>query len=105
MAGNKRFYERVHFLYAKHTSTCPECKKPIGPGDSIVYMSEFQVSMHFDCFYHGPVISWPDRRLSNQETVVIDPKFSIKTQFMIMLYRLKKRTAGKEKERAVITRG
>lgn len=105
MPGNKRFYERIHYLYAKYTSTCPECGKRINAGDAIVYMSEFQVSLHFDCFYRGPVISWPDRNLSKNGNVVIDPKFNLKTQFMILLYRLKKRSAGKGGERAVITKG
>jgi len=95
MGGNEAYYKNIHFLYAKYTSSCPECEKKIEPGQSIVYMSEFGVSMHFDCFYHGPVISYPDKNLSAQKEVIIDPHFSLKTQFMILLYRLKKRNPPK----------
>lgn len=69
-------------------------------------MSEFGVSMHFRCFYHGPVISWPEKSLQAENAVVIDPAFGIKTQFMVLLYRLKKKAGGgKIGNQAVITRG
>lgn len=96
MPGNVPSYKNIHYLYAKYKSECPECQQPIVPGDAIVYMSEFAVSMHFDCFYHGPVISYPDKRLSkNPKPVLIDPRFGMKTQFMILLYRLKRRNQPK----------
>jgi len=94
---NSGKYKNIHFMLAKYEGPCPECTKPILPWQPIVYMSEFGVSMHFDCFYHGPVISYPVEQLSPQKDVIIDPHFSLKTQFMILLYRLKKRVSTKGK--------
>ena len=97
MAGNARFYKNVHFMEAKYKSKCPECPNAINKGDMIVYLSSFQVSIHFNCFYKGPVISYPDKNLSPGQDIVIDPKFALKTQFMILLYRLRQRQPKQEK--------
>lgn len=95
MPGNKSFYDSIFFLPAKFAGVCPDCKGPIKPLDSIVFMPEFGVSLHLKCFHSGPIVFKSDPLLDGLPSkTIIDPHFSIKAKFRVMLYRLLKR-AGK----------
>jgi len=95
MPGNKSFYDSIVLMPAKYAGVCPDCKQPIRPLDSIVYMPEFSVSLHLTCFHSGPIVYKSDPLLDGHKCkTIIDPHFSIKAQFRVILYRLLKR-AGK----------
>ena len=96
MPGNKAFYDSIVLMPAKYSSTCPDCEKSILPGENIVYMPEFSVSIHLTCFHNGPLIYKSDPLLDGFPCkTTIDPKFPLLVQFRILLYRLAKR-AGKK---------
>jgi len=46
-----KFYDQVHYIKAKFASQCPECLEKIEKGEDIVYMSDFKIAIHHNCFY------------------------------------------------------
>lgn len=56
MPGNKRFYDQVHFLLAKYAGHCSECPMEVNKDDPVVFLSDYRVTMHLECFRMGPPV-------------------------------------------------
>jgi len=51
MPGNISFYNQVHYIKAKFNSICPECLEEIEKDSEIVFLSDFGIAIHHNCFY------------------------------------------------------
>jgi len=89
MAGNKRFYDQVHFKLAKYHSQCSECPISINTGDPVVFLSGYRVTMHEECFRLGPPLpkSNPPLKLKRETT------YETKGKFLHLLSSLKGKAA------------
>lgn len=81
----------VHPLLAKYDTLCPECNKRIYVDDPVIFLSDFKVTVHWNCFYLCNVLSFVTDLLTDKRALIIDPKISIKTQFCLLAYSLKRK--------------
>jgi len=88
---NNKFTQNIHPLLAKFNTLCPECNKRIFAGEPVIFLSDFKVTLHWGCFYQCNVLSFETDLLTSKQSLIIDPKFSLKTQFCILIYRLKRK--------------
>ena len=93
MKNNDKLIQDVHPLIAKYSSLCTECMTKINVGDPVVFLSEFKVTLHWNCFYQCNVLSFETDLLTNKKALIIDPKLSIKTLFCTLAFRLKRKKA------------
>lgn len=90
-----RFFDQLKFMFAKFNGKCNECGMSIKKGDPVVYMAEYKIIMHMLCFRHGPQIHNQRYLLSGKDKKrKINYFLETKTEFMIILHKLKNMKRG-----------
>lgn len=85
MPATKRFYDQVHFKLAKYSGSCSECPIQIKVDDPVVFLSDYRVTMHEECFRLGPPL--PKRNpLMNPKR---ETTYESKGRFLHLLHSLK----------------
>lgn len=87
----KKFLSNIHPMLARYDTLCPDCQKRIFKDDPVIHLSDYKVTLHWNCFYKCNVLSFQKDLLSDRECLVLDPKLNIKTQFCLLVYRLNKK--------------